>query len=920
MADHSVSVVFGGNSSELEAAIAKSTAAMRQAGAEVSKLAREMAKAGETADAEMGAKLLAASEKFSAAKVQLQGFRDQLKGLESGAGGLKNVASAMEGLGAAGHGAGLGFFIREFHALGDEISSGRYRQAEGTFANLAVTFLQSNAALIPYVAAAAAAAAAIGLLAYKAYEAQAAVSGLRLDAAVNQFQMSAEAAATLRDEIEKLGGVSASNAEAIAKPFLQLGAVGGTIAEMLAPAMKQLAASMGDDVGGAAKELAERFIKLDTAGLQYVEASRSMTQAQKDHFAALVATGQRMQAYAALVDVSTRSLATLRNETTLAAAEERDHARAAQLAASAGYSLADASHMIESASAQAKAGIQAETEAVNAHRIALLAASSAAENFASGMQAAFKVDSVGAGIKQTADEISRLQAGLAAAPDHVTAAATEMSRALDIAKDKMRTLLQQQGDPANLGRNLTQQVQDQVEHLNNTWRGSTAARLQAEVQMNRAILANDNATNAEKAAAQKNVESLTKQLYDSQAKSGVKAAHDVLGAQLASIQGQIRAQQELARATLDHAQAEVKLKIITPSAGESASIDALKKEQAAVDALYAKQLALAGLTATKKQELANQEVAFNDQVALKIQEAQEKAAEAAQKSWDSAMKQVNSAFDSQISGLLKGTESWRTAMKNAAASVTEDLIKAGVNKMLTGGENMLGGLFGMGPNAAGAAGSPAMRANTSALTALNGQLAALLGVLGVHTGATVANTGASLANTGASGINTTAHAVTATSLIGNTLSTLANTVATEAAAIAHVLGFATGTPMVQQSGLAVIHQGEAIVPAAMNPFKGLASFDIGAWSVPQDMLSMVHHNELVMPAGEAGAFRNMLSAAAGGRSGGGGGDTHFHGPINIHPGQGQQMDGAKAYRQLMHEGRRQGMRFSSTDRAKAGVR
>ena len=110
MSDHSISVVFGGNSSELEAAIAKSNAALRQANAEVNKIARDMAKAGAAADAEMGAKLLAAAEKVSTAKGQLADFRSQLRGLESGAGDLKPLANAIENLGeGGGHGAGLGF-------------------------------------------------------------------------------------------------------------------------------------------------------------------------------------------------------------------------------------------------------------------------------------------------------------------------------------------------------------------------------------------------------------------------------------------------------------------------------------------------------------------------------------------------------------------------------------------------------------------------------------------------------------------------------------------------------------------------------------------------------------------------------------------------------------------------------------------
>src|SRR6185437_11826325 len=271
MSDSAVFVTFGADSSALEAAVARSNAAVRQHSAELAKLARAQAKAGDE-EGEYAAKMLAAAEKVSAAKAQYRDFRSQLQALEGGASELKNVTTAMENLGqAGGHGAGLGFFLREFHALSDELSSGRYRQAEGTFSNLAVTFLQSNAALIPYVAAAGAAAVAIGLLALKAHEASAAVASIRLDAAINNFQLSDTAAAELRDTIEQLGNVSASNAEAIAKPFLAMGKVGGTIAEMLAPAMKQLAENMGGDVGEAAKELAKRFVDLDTTGVKYVQ-------------------------------------------------------------------------------------------------------------------------------------------------------------------------------------------------------------------------------------------------------------------------------------------------------------------------------------------------------------------------------------------------------------------------------------------------------------------------------------------------------------------------------------------------------------------------------------------------------------------------------------------------------------------------
>ena len=816
MADSAVFVSFGANTSALESALAQMRASLRASTSELATLAREQAKAGESAQADFAAKMLVAAEQVSASKMKIRELTSEIKALETGGGAAQGAIKAIGAIGEGSHGAGLGLYLREFHALGDELSSGRYRNAESTFLNLTVTFLQSNAALIPYVAAAAAAAAAIGLLAYNAYEAQAAVANLRLDAAANGFQITATAAGQLRDEIEKLGGVNASGAESIAKPFLEMGKVGATVAEMLAPSMKQLAQVMGSDVGKAAEDVAKRFTDLDGAGVKYVQNSRSITEAEKQHFAQLVASGQRMQAYAELVDFSTRSLNQLRNETTLSAAVERDHARAAQLAASAGYSLADAERMLESETDKAKANIAAETEAVNAHRAALLSASAAADNFAAAMKAAFKVDTVGAGIKQTSDEIERLKAGLAAAPAGATAATQEMSRALDIAQQKLKALNQKKSDP--MGRDLLSQDQDALTHYDNTFRGADQARLAGHIAMLRQMLASDQLTTAQQFKLQQDLEASQKQLYDQTAKSGTKAAKDVLGANEDSITKQIRAQQDLARATLDHIDASVKLKQKAPGQGESETIAALKQEQTAVEALYARELTLAGLTAEKKREIARQEIAFQDQIAVKIQQAQEKAAEASQKAWDNATKGINAAFESQISGLLRGTTTWQQGFRNVLATLTEDVTRFFVDWGIKALEN------------------------TALQLAANNQVTAgIVASLGLQEAAQAASSSAGIATT-------IANAIKAVTIDAG------QTFAGVAAFLSPVMGPAALAP----------------AAAAQAAVMGVASFDIGAWSVPSDMLAMVHHNELIMPAAQAGAFRDMLS---GGGSGGGAGSS-----------------------------------------------
>jgi hypothetical protein len=61
--------------------------------------------------------------------------------------------------------------------------------------------------------------------------------------------------------------------------------------------------------------------------------------------------------------------------------------------------------------------------------------------------------------------------------------------------------------------------------------------------------------------------------------------------------------------------------------------------------------------------------------------------------------------------------------------------------------------------------------------------------------------------------------------------------------------------------------------AAVAAYEGLASLDVGAWNIPQDMTARIHKGETVMPAPFASSFREAM---AGGGFPGGGGDTHHH--------------------------------------------
>lgn len=56
----------------------------------------------------------------------------------------------------------------------------------------------------------------------------------------------------------------------------------------------------------------------------------------------------------------------------------------------------------------------------------------------------------------------------------------------------------------------------------------------------------------------------------------------------------------------------------------------------------------------------------------------------------------------------------------------------------------------------------------------------------------------------------------------------------------------------------------------------VASFDVGAWNIPQDQLAMVHQGELIMTASQGNAFRTALNGMSGSNGGGGDGDVHHH--------------------------------------------
>jgi hypothetical protein len=188
---------------------------------------------------------------------------------------------------------------------------------------------------------------------------------------------------------------------------------------------------------------------------------------------------------------------------------------------------------------------------------------------------------------------------------------------------------------------------------------------------------------------------------------------------------------------------------------------------------------------------------------------------------------ITQAFNSQLRGLLSGTENWHTAFKN----VLEDLLI----KFIEMGEETV-----VRQIATEAAKTAATAAGVTA-----------------RTGAEQAGAAASLATQSAS-------------IVRSILSSAAEAFAGVFGFLAPIMGpFAAGPATAAQATVAGMAG-------------AVASADIGIWQVPQDMLTLVHHNELVMPAAEAGALRGMLSDGAAGGGGAQSGAVHIHPTTNFH--------------------------------------
>ncbi|WP_026606959.1 hypothetical protein [Methylocapsa acidiphila] len=119
---------------------------------------------------------------------------------------------------------------------------------------------------------------------------------------------------------------------------------------------------------------------------------------------------------------------------------------------------------------------------------------------------------------------------------------------------------------------------------------------------------------------------------------------------------------------------------------------------------------------------------------------------------------------------------------------------------------------------------------------------------------------------------TSLEATASTASAAETISAVLRSISASAAeTFAGIFGFLA--PVMGPGAAGPAAAGAATVASAAG---GLASFAVGAWSLPSDMIAAVHQGEMIVPAGPAAALRSALEGG-----GGAAGAVHVHNSTNF---------------------------------------
>jgi hypothetical protein len=245
---------------------------------------------------------------------------------------------------------------------------------------------------------------------------------------------------------------------------------------------------------------------------------------------------------------------------------------------------------------------------------------------------------------------------------------------------------------------------------------------------------------------------------------------------------------------------------------EDAELAALNAAEAAELAASNKTEAAQQRTAQAVERIENQKNAIIGRSINERLKAEEQAALKSAQEWKAAADQVASAFNSQLQKLLAGTEKWSQAMKNIAADLVlkmiEGQVKATAEFIAEKAREVAVALTAEQSKSAAAEAGAALRSAAEVATGQTSILAVIGNAL-KSIFASASQTGAEVSAAVAPEAGPAAPAIGAGAMA-------------TVAAFASTGKFDVGTDYVVRGGLAVIHQGETIVPAARGsgPYTG----------------------------------------------------------------------------------------------------
>ncbi|WP_287864800.1 phage tail length tape measure family protein [Achromobacter sp.] len=301
-----------------------------------------------------------------------------------------------------------------------------------------------------------------------------------------------------------------------------------------------------------------------------------------------------------------------------------------------------------------------------------------------------------------------------------------------------------------------------------------------------------------------------------------------------------------------------------------------RQEYAAQLVAYQKELALEKGKPAVVARINAEIEALQDQHLQRMTAAQEIAAEKQAKAFQQAFAPISSAFTTSINGIIQGTQTLQMATDRILSSILlkylDTTIQTKVAWVASEAEKTAVTLVQSAARTQIVQESHVLRIALSDLEKMfhiqteAAKTTATITGEGVRTAAVVAGTQARVAAAAAGRAEGKAAEIAANQ------GTIMSAAATGAAGAYKALA---GIPIIGP----VLGAAAAVLTfGAIEAYKNMASFDVGAWSIPHDMPAMVHRGETILPRPFADDFRSVMS----GRGGGGGeggpsiGEMHLH--------------------------------------------